>query len=223
MGPSVLLRAYVKEVLQKYPELRLQPCAGDETVLAGRFEFVAQTRGHAPISDCYEVTISVASDYPRTVPLVRETAERIPRNFHRLDSGHLCLGSPTRLRLILAETPSLLSFVERCLVPYLYGYSIVEGGGDLPFGELSHGLPGLRDDLALMLCVENDRILLGFVRLLALKKRKANKLLCPCGSGNRLGRCHNRIINRLREKLGRGWFSSLIYGSRRELVERLLH
>ena len=214
MGKSALLRVYVEEVLQKYPELRLQPSAGDETVLAGSFEFSAQARGHVQMSDCYEISISVASNYPRTVPLVREMANRIPCNFHKLDSGHLCLGSPTRLRLILAETPSLLSFIERCLVPYLYGYSTVEGGGDLPFGELSHGVPGLRDDLASVLGVETDKILIGFVRLLASKKRKANKLPCPCGSGMRLGQCHNRIINRVRSDLGRGWFSSLLYGSR---------
>lgn len=116
------------------------------------------------------------------------------------------MGSPTRLRLILAETPSLLSFVERCVIPYLYGYSIVESGGVLPFGELSHGTRGLRDDLAAMLGVDDDLVLLGFVRLLAKKKREANKLPCPCGSGMRLGRCHNRKLNTLREKLGRGGF-----------------
>ena len=214
MGTSVLLRAYVEEVLRKYPELRLHPSIGDEIIIAGCLEFSAQTRGQALISDSYEVSIAVASRYPTSVPLVRETADRIPPDFHKLDSGHLCLGSPTRLRLILAETPSLLSFVERCLIPYLYGYSIVEGGGALPFGELSHGVPGLRDDLASMLRVENDLVLLGFVRLLAMKKRKANKLMCPCGTGKRLGRCHNRTINLLRGKLGRGWFSSLLYGSR---------
>jgi hypothetical protein len=65
-----------------------------------------------------------------------------------------------------------------------------------------------------MLGVENDQALVRFVRLLTMKKRTANKLPCPCGSGDRLGRCHNRIINRVRSKLGRGWFSSLLYGPR---------
>ena len=139
---------------------------------------------------------------------------RIPRDFHKLDSGHLCLGSPIRLRVILAETPSLLSFVERCVIPYLYGYSIVESGGVLPFGELSHGALGLRDDLASMLGTDDDLVLLGFVRLLAMKKREANKLPCPCGTGMRLGRCHNRKLNTLREEVGRGWFSSLLRGAR---------
>jgi hypothetical protein len=136
---------------------------------------------------------------------------RIPRDFHKLDSGHLCLGSPTRLRLIPAESSSLLSFVERCVIPYLYGYSIVESGGVLPFGELSHGAGGLRGDLASMIGMDDDLVLLGFVRLLGMKKRTANKLPCPCGSGMRLGRCHNRKINTLRDKLGRRWFSSLLH------------
>jgi hypothetical protein len=214
MRASVLLKWGVEELLQEYPELRLQPTKRDETIIAGSLEFSAQTRDQKLISDRYEISISVPPDYPRAIPLVRETVMRIPRDFHKLDSGHLCLGSPTRLRLILAETPSLLSFVERCVIPYLYGYAIVETGGVLPFGELSHGARGLRDNLASMLGIDDDLVLLGFVRLLAMKKRKANKLPCPCGTGMRLGRCHKRKLNRLREKLGRGWFSSLLHGAR---------
>ena len=214
MRASVLLKWGVEELLRKYPELRLQPTKKDETIIAGSLEFSAQTRGQKLISDRYAISISVPPDYPRAIPLVRDTAMRIPRDFHKLGSGHLCLGSPTRLRLILAETPSLLSFVERCVIPYLYGYSIVENGGVLPFGELSHGARGLRDDLASILGMDDDLVLLGFVRLLAMKKGKANKLPCPCGTGMRLGRCHNRKLNRLRDTLGRGWFSSVLHGSR---------
>src|SRR5207302_8547551 len=50
--------------------------------------------------------------------------------------------------------------------------------------------------------------------LLSMKKRRANKLPCPFGTGMRLGCCHNRKLNMLREKLGRGWFSSLLHGAR---------
>lgn len=214
MRASELLKRGLEELLRKYPELRLQPTKGNETIIAGGLEFSAQTRGQNLISDRYEISISVPPDYPRAIPLVRETATRIPRDFHKLDSGHLCLGSPTRLRLILAETPSLLSFVERCIIPYLYGYSIVEGGGVLPFGELSHGACGLRDDLASIIGIDDDLTLLDFVRALAMKKRKANKLPCPCGTGMRLGRCHNRKLNTIRAKLGRRWFSSLLHESR---------
>src|SRR6516164_8905295 len=129
MRASLLLKWGIEELLRKYPELRLQPTLGEETTVAGNLDFSAQIRGQKLISDRYEISISVPPEYPRAIPLVRETAMRIPQGFHKLDTGHLCLGSPTRLRLILAETSSLLSFVERCLIPYLYGYSVVESGG----------------------------------------------------------------------------------------------
>ena len=213
MRASAMLNWGVDELLRKYPELRLQPAADDDTIIAGILEFSAQSRGQKHISDRYEISISVPPNFPRSIPLVRETARRIPADFHKLVTGHMCLGSPTRLRLILSETPSLVSFVERCIVPYLYGYSIVESGGVLPFGELSHGTRGLRDDLASMMGIDDDLVLLGFVRLLSIKKRRANKLPCPCGTGMRVGKCHNRKLNTLRDKLGRKWFSSLLHGT----------
>ena len=137
----------ITALLDKYPDLRLRPSKDRNTTIAGSLEFSAHTRGQAQVTDRYEICISIPPDYPRSVPLVRETGGRIPRDFHKLVTGHLCLGSPTRLRLIVAETPMLVSFVERCIVPYLYGYSVVENGGTLPFGELAHGLRGIRDDL----------------------------------------------------------------------------
>jgi hypothetical protein len=202
----------VGDLLQKYSELRLRPASDGTLRISGTLGFSAQPAGQKLISDSYEIDISVPATYPRAIPFVRETAARIPEDFHKLDTGHLCLGSPTRIRFILAENPSLLSFVERCVIPYLYGYSIAEAGGALPFGELQHGSQGLRDDLASLLGIEDDHTLFDFVRLLAMKKRRANKVPCPCGSSLRLGRCHNRRLNMLRSRLGRRWFASLISG-----------
>jgi hypothetical protein len=207
MNKSRLHSWGVEELLAKYPELRLLPGADENLRIAGTLEFSAQARGQQLISDRYEISILVAPFFPRTVPVVRETGERIPEDFHKMSGGELCLGSPTRLRLLLTETSSLLSFVERCVIPYLYGFSLVEKGGTLPFGELAHGAKGLREDLADLIGFRDDRVLERFVKLLSLKKRKANKLLCPCGSGLRVGRCHNRKLNMLRGKLGRRWFA----------------
>jgi len=39
-----------------------------------------------------------------------------------------------------------------------------------------------------------------------MRKRHANKERCPCGSGDRVGWCHHRQLNRLRKRLGRYWF-----------------
>jgi hypothetical protein len=58
----------------------------------------------------------------------------------------------------------------------------------------------------LLFGVGPEAAVLGFVNLVAMKKRIANKKLCACGSGLRLGRCHNRRVNWLRDRLGRHWF-----------------
>ena len=42
-----------------------------------------------------------------------------------------------------------------------------------------------------------------YCMLAAMKRRLANKRPCPCGSGRRLGRCHNRRVNTLRNQVGR--------------------
>ena len=212
MNASTLLNWGMDELLGKYPGLRLRPAEKGYTTITGSFEFSAQARRQRQVTDSYEISIYVPPDFSRTPPLVQETDGRIPRDYHKLDTGHLCLGSPTRLRLILAETPKLLSFVERCVVPYLYGYSLVEGGSAPPFGGLSHGFLGWRDDLADLLGTNDDDVLLGFLRALTLRKRIANKAPCPCGTGLRVGRCHNHKLNVLRKKLGRRYFSSLLYG-----------
>jgi hypothetical protein len=135
--------------------------------------------------------------------LAWETSGRIPADYHKLTNGALCLGSRVRLRLQMSGSPSLLRFVERCVIPYLYGYSYSVNHGAPPFGELAHGELGSLQDLAALLGVEDLAIAFRYCMLAATKRRRANKQACPCGSGRRLGRCHNRRVNALRERVGR--------------------
>lgn len=107
---------------------------------------------------------------------------------------------------MLAEGLSLVGFVERCVIPYLYRYSYLKMYGEAPFGDLEHGTSGITEDLRLLFELKRQSEVLPFVRLLAMRKRRANKERCPCGSGARLGRCHHHLVNRLRKRLGRYWF-----------------
>jgi len=106
----------------------------------------------------------------------------------------------------LGEKPTLLTFIRKCVIPFLYGFSYFQKHGVLPFGELAHGLKGIRQDYASLFEVSNERAAEEMVRLASMKKRYANKRPCPCGSRRRVGKCHNRKINRLRRQLGRSWF-----------------
>ena len=108
----------------------------------------------------------------------------------------------------MGGSPSLLRFVERCVIPYLYGYSYSVKHGAPPFGELAHGELGSLQDLAGLLGVQDFALAARYCMLAATKRRRANKQACPCGTGRRLGRCHNRRVNALRKRVGRAVLAS---------------
>jgi len=189
----------------RQPGLRIVPAASD-LVLAGRLAFTAQIPDKVQISDCYQIVLRIPETFPRKIPGIFETGGRIPRSYHHLEDGSLCLGSETRLRLMLLEGLSLVTFIERCLIPYLYRFSYLKTHGEAPFGDLDHGLSGIREDLRQLLGAKRESEVLPFIRLLGMRKRHANKRRCPCGSADRVGRCHHRQLNRLRKRLGRYWF-----------------
>ena len=201
-----LERWQLEELLRTQPGLSLKPIVEGVVRISGTFSFSANADGREQIEDTYKLDISVPDVFPSKLPLVTELGGRIPKDFHTFSDGTLCLGSPTRLRLKLCESPTLPTFANECLIPYLYGYSFKEKNGYLPFGELDHGPGAILKDYADLFGVKDEKKALEMIRLASLKKRDANKQRCPCGSGRRLGSCHNLQVNQLRHRLGRSWF-----------------
>ena len=203
---EVLERADVASALEAHPRLRLLPGVRPVTV-AGKLDIHVQAPGYAAIADCFAVKM-VLNGYPEVPPSVWSTDGRISTSFHSLSDGSFCLGSPLRLRLRLGRSYTLGEFIEWCVIPYLYGFAHQQAHGTLPFGELAHGQPGLVKDYERLFDVVGTPAVLIMITLLGMRRRDANKRPCPCGSGQRLGRCHNKLANRLRNKLGRRWCRS---------------
>ena len=197
-----LRRSQIVELITRYEGLRLLPSVGPTQCISGTLTFRAEGRRTPMIEDSFEVRIEVPDQFPASMALVWEIAGRIPLSYHHLDNQALCLGSRVRLHLEMAGSPSVLRFVERCLIPYLYGYSHFSTTGVMPFDELHHGELGSLQDLAGLLGTKMDDAL-PFCLLASMLRRRANKRPCPCGSGRRLGRCHNRRVNALRDRVGR--------------------
>lgn len=66
-------------------------------------------------------------------------------------------------------------------------------------GELAHGELGLVDDFKNWCEYSDTRSAYEFASFLRTKKRVANKLLCPCGSGIRYAKCHCHETNKYRK------------------------
>lgn len=183
-------------------------------VLKGTFAFTARSVTHGELTDDYKLRIIVASDFPRSLPTVSELKGKIPQRegFHVNADDTLCLGSPLRLLLQVAEAPTLMGFADSCLIPYLFAISYkLRNGGKLPFDELDHGVAGLLADYVDLFNLRHPKQALDTLKLLGMKKRRANKLPCPCGCRLRLGKCKfNKTIARFRaiRQIGRPFYRS---------------
>ncbi len=191
--------------------MSLVPSRGSSLVLEGVFSFSGMPKNKLSITDSYQIRITVPEKFPRAIPTVVETVRKIPLDGeHHVNNsdGSLCLGSPLRLLQKIYENPSLVGFSENCLVPYLYGASHkLQTGEDFPFGELRHGDKGIIDDYLVLFGLKTADQMKQALLLLGIKERIANKKTCPCGCGQRLGKCSFRQkLNRYRKLASRSWF-----------------
>jgi len=201
----------IRQFSKEYPGMRLAPSRGPFTNLKGVFSFTAVSEGGQKITDHYQIEIEVPDAFPHALPTVIETGGRIPLDgiYHVNDDRTLCLGSPLRLLYFISIKPTLSGFAENCLVPYFYALSgKLKNGGKFLFGELAHGEKGIIDDYQDLLGLQTRTQVNAALKLLAMRRRVANKNNCPCGCGRRLGKCSfHRKLNVFRKLVPRSWFS----------------
>lgn len=208
---------HIEELLGAFPRLRRMPSIRVDSpgiravaLLAGPIEVEMQAAGLPVLRDTYRLRIEVPLGPTEDLPEVFEVAGRIPRELddHVNTAGNLCLGSPVRLRTKVGKSPTLLGFVEACVVPFLYGRSWREQGNEgFPFQELPHFGQGLIEDYQGLLKVSGREAVIGALIALGLRRRVANKRPCPCGCRLRLGRCDYRYhLLSLREAASRSFY-----------------
>lgn len=193
--------------------MALRPAGGGALNLVGAFSFSAISDNYPKITDIFQLRIVVPPAFPCELPQVFEIEGRIPKGgeFHVNPDGSLCLGSRLRLLWKLSKNPNLLGYADNCIVPYLYAISHkLTNGGPLPFGELAHGQRGELSDCAELFGIKSPYNAQLVIRYLGMKKRRANKLPCPCQCGRRLGKCDfNLKLREFRNLATRNWFRSL--------------
>lgn len=169
------------------------------TIVTGALPFEASADGLETISESFEIELIVPNDFPESLPRVRETGGRIEADYkHRNPSGTLCLAVPIEQRRIFFEQPTLLGFVNRLVIPYLYGYCFFKKHGRHPFDEAEHGHEGILRHYIDTLCLRDDLAALGVVCFL-LEHGYRGHHVCPCGSGLKVRTCHGRALLQLRQ------------------------
>jgi len=192
----------LNDFLEIHKRMRIACTEKDWTVLQGHYELNAQYQGSAKIQDVFHLEIIVPLHFPKAIPVVYELGGKIPREskYHVFVGGSLCMGSPLRLKMILYKEPSLLTFSEKVLTPYLYSFCHKIQYGEYPYGELAHNALGLIEDYKALFKVHDEIGVLRALSALSKSLNVADKLPCPCCNHKFLGDCeYSTFLNGFRQ------------------------
>jgi hypothetical protein len=165
-----------------------------ERVLSGTLPFEASADGLDTITDKFEIELRIPHVFPDMLPLARETAGRIERSYPHINGdGTLCLAVPVEQRRIFFEQPSLIGFVNRLVIPYLYGYCYWKQHGRHPFDEQQHGQEGIVQHYIDTLHLADELAALAVVCFLFEHGYRGHHD-CPCGSGLKVRNCHGPAL-----------------------------
>jgi len=195
-----LVEAIRKDLEARYPDLRFVE-EGDTAFVRGSFPIVHEGRALAR----YQIEVEFLPDYPHCLPRLRETEGRIP---HILDrhvlptSGTACLFVDEDWLLTVGGEPSLREFLDGPVRDFFLGQALVEAGKPWPFGERSHGIKGLLEAYGEWFGTEDEAVILRHVDYLSREKIKGH-WECPCGSGQKLRKCHLEEVRKLQQRIPR--------------------
>lgn len=199
----------LEEFLAAHPRIRILEINDERLVLAGEYHLKARLLGSQLVERTYRLKLVCPRDYPAKLPTVIDEDKYFPRNqeYHTYGDGSFCLGSELKIKSLLMDDKSLSAFFSEIVDGFLYAVTHRIEYGSFPYGELAHGEQGLIDDYGEMFGVSGKLAVMGVLQALGKRKREANKLLCPCGCGQRLGRCDYRFfLNGFRKIESRRWF-----------------
>ncbi len=164
------------------------------TTVAGALPFQASADGLETIVESFDIELTIPRDFPETLPTVKETSGRIETDYqHRNPGGTLCLAVPIEQRRLFLEQPTLLGFVNRLVVPYLYGYCFFKKHGRHPFDEAAHGYEGILKHYLDTLGLQDELTALRVISFLIEHGYRGHHE-CPCGSGKIVRACHGPAL-----------------------------
>jgi len=190
------LQQQITELQEAYSALNEIEILGTETIISGFLCFSAAPKDLENICETFSLEIHVPNNYPVELPHVIELEGKIEKEFSHLnDDNTLCLAVPMEVRRIFQETPTLLGFVEKLVIPYLYGYCYCywKKHGAMPFGEANHGNTGVLEYYRELFNPLNDLVLLkGLYGIYQHGYRGHHS--CPCGSEIIVRKCHKDTV-----------------------------
>lgn len=174
----------------KYPGLSLIQ-SENIPIVRGPLDFSAEFDSET-INSIFTVEITFPDNFPKYPPIAKEVGGCIPQEFHKFSNECLCLGAPAIVNMNFAKDPTLLGFIEKILIPYLYSFCYWEKHGVMPYGEL-HGEEGIFESYKELFKTSSDYVTLQLLKILAEDNYRGH-LPCHCKSGKKVRNCHGTVL-----------------------------
>ncbi len=182
-----------------YPSLHLFIEAHGRAEVRGTFPVLGEA---GRVLDRFQVAIELPLDFPRQLPIVRETGGRIPWTLarHVISDGTACVLLPDdRWRSFPIGMPFIV-YLRGPLHNFFLSQVVVEVGNDWPFGEWGHGVNGIFEYYYEILETADPGTVLRYLAVLKRAKLQVHRM-CSCGSGKPIRDCCRRRIEELRRRV----------------------
>ncbi len=179
----------------EYPYLK-QEVYDSMFLLKGKIEFylLDPRTEKPPIKDKYFVEIKIFSDFPESIPIVKEIGGKIKQPYeHVSQTGILCLGIQSELYQLLKKYPTIKGFIEKIVKPNLFAYSFFNKYGYMPWRDRPAGQIGIYLRYIELFHTSDIKIILKFIEIV-MEGNYIGGSECPCGSGKSLNECHGKYI-----------------------------
>lgn len=187
-----------REVQAEYPNLHFYR-DDNRMIVRGGFPL----RHDGKDLDRFQIEIELPRKRKDDIPVIRETAGRIPRsNDNHVNelTGDICLFVPEERWRIFPVGSTLLAFLNGPVRNYFLGIALKELGEPWPFGERPHGRAGIIEFYSELIGISDPEVIERYIQCLSKQSFKGH-WACPCGSGNKIRNCHASEILELKEKV----------------------
>ena len=196
-----MLKNQISEFLNEQKDILIVEENSNECILEGVYHFKGIYK-----EVCYEkdylLKIKIFLSFPIVLPQVYSLDNYFNDYPHLNPDKSFCLGVFLDNYLKLQHKPTILSFFNSLVDPYLYSFEYFKETGIMPFGERKHGAEGVLEFYREYF-QEND--ILKYIKLLQFivqNDRYRGHHLCPCGSNLITRKCHGEVLKKILEQKG---------------------
>lgn len=198
------------EVISLFPELESFGKENGPWCLSGPFHFKA-TFNKKIIEETISIAIRIPTDFPDKPPVVKVIGNSPIKGFpHIYSDGTFCLATPIRIKIELKMDSSLLNFIYRVMIPFLFSAFYWKDTRKLPYGECAHGGVGILEEYCRIFGIHDPLVAERFLRMLSSEENLKNRN-CPCSSGKDLYSCHYQELIEVSKIQSREDFRSDLY------------